>query len=100
MPHMVLDGPEALDLARFVCQCVDDSIRRDQGAAPGRGSMIEAFRGAEPRPQELAAFAKLAPAAAWTDLGKRLVIARGCNNCHTIEPDGASRSRRCRPMPT
>jgi mono/diheme cytochrome c family protein len=88
MPHMLLDGGEALDLARFLCQSTDDTIKRDQGGAPDRGQMIAAFKQVERRAEELAVFEKLPPAAAWTDLGKRLVIARGCNSCHTIEPGG------------
>lgn len=37
---------------------------------------------------ELAAFKKLPAAAQWKDLGKRLVLDKGCNNCHKIEPGG------------
>ncbi len=88
MPHLLLDDKEALDVARFLCQSEEDNIKKDLGSAPVRGQMFAAFKRIEPRPEEFTPFEKLTLAAAWTDLGKRLVIAKGCNNCHTIEPDG------------
>ena len=88
MPHLLLDDREATDIARFLCHATDESIKDDLGTAPERGLLFAAFKRVEPRVDEFPAFEKLTPPAAWSDLGKRLVIARGCNNCHTIEPEG------------
>src|SRR5262249_1733728 len=51
-------------------------------------SLITAFKRVDNRPDELADFLKLTPPKQLIDLGKRLVIDRGCNNCHQIAPDG------------
>jgi cbb3-type cytochrome oxidase cytochrome c subunit len=88
MPNMVLQGNEAQDLARFLCQSVDETIKADLTPAPGADKIAEVFQLVENRPEELAAFKKLPAAEQWKDLGKRLVMNRGCNNCHKIEPDG------------
>ena len=88
MPRMLLDDKEATDLARFLCHAKDEGIKDDLGAPPARDQLFAAFKRVEPRAVEFPAFEKLKPAAAWINLGQRLVIAKGCNNCHTIEPDG------------
>jgi mono/diheme cytochrome c family protein len=88
MPAMRLDAKEALDLARFLCSLRDETIRPDLGPAPTRGQMNAAFKRVDPRPDQFADFEKLPPAAAWIDLGRRIIIDRGCNNCHVIEEDG------------
>src|SRR5205823_10758972 len=55
---------------------------------PAREQIIAAFRRVEDRPAELTEFQKLPPDAQLIDLGQRVVIAKGCNNCHTIAPGG------------
>ena len=63
MPHMLLQGPEATDLAYYLCQPDKDDVKWDHSAAAAAyanvsgGEIIEA--------------------------GKRLVVAKGCVNCHT-----------------
>jgi mono/diheme cytochrome c family protein len=88
MPNMLLQGGEATDLARFLCESADSTIPQ-QSAPPDNADKIdEAFKRLDNRPEELAAFKKLPADAQWKDLGKRLVIDKGCNNCHKIEPGG------------
>ncbi len=88
MPSLGLTPDEAADLARFLCASRTDGLAEDLPAAPTPEDRRAAFRRVDPRPDELAAFEKLPEAEQWRDLGKRLVIDRGCNNCHTIAPDG------------
>jgi cytochrome c553/cytochrome c551/c552 len=86
MPNMVLQGNEAQDLARYLCETIDKTITL-QTALPANAKQIdEVFVRIDKRPEELAAFKKLPADAQWKDLGKRLVIDKGCNNCHKIEP--------------
>jgi cbb3-type cytochrome oxidase cytochrome c subunit len=88
MPNMLLTPNESADLARFLCQSRDEKLEAEAVVAPSRVQMVESFKRVENRPEELAEFEKLRANEQWQDLGKRLVIDRGCNNCHTIAPDG------------
>jgi mono/diheme cytochrome c family protein len=88
MPHMLLSGGEAEDLARFLCADRDAGLKTKLPAEPRRAQMLATFQLVEPRREELAAFRRLPADAQWNDLGKRLVIDRGCNSCHTIAPGG------------
>jgi cytochrome c551/c552 len=88
MPHMLLAQAEAIDLARYLCQSTVKDLGHDLPRAPGTDAMIAAFKRVEDRADELKAFEKLKEDAQWKDLGQRIVIAKGCNNCHTMEPDG------------
>ena len=88
MPSLLLKPQEAEDLACFLCQ--PDGARAATGlpAPPGKAPLVAVFRRVEDRADELAAWQKLPVEAQIIDLGQRVVIARGCNNCHTIAPDG------------
>jgi mono/diheme cytochrome c family protein len=88
MPSLGLKADEARDLACFLCASRVDGLAEELPPPPGREQKVAAFRRVDGRPDELAAFLKLPEAEQWRDLGKRLVIDRGCNNCHTIAPDG------------
>jgi cytochrome c551/c552 len=88
MPRLLLQGQEAQDLARFLCQDREPEIDSDLPALPTKPQIVEAFRRVEPRPEELTAFQRLAADKQVLDLGKRLVIDKGCNQCHTIAPGG------------
>jgi mono/diheme cytochrome c family protein len=87
MPHMLLRQKEAEDLAHYLCQ-------DGAGAAtklpepPAREQLIAAFKRADDRKDQLDEFLKLPADKQLLDLGQRVVIAKGCNNCHTIAPDG------------
>jgi mono/diheme cytochrome c family protein len=88
MPHMLLQGREADDLARYLCEMKDATIPAEAPAAPGKEQVLAAFQRLESKAEEVAAFQKLSADAQLRDLGKRLVVEKGCNNCHTIAPGG------------
>jgi mono/diheme cytochrome c family protein len=60
MPQMQLSGTEARDLARYLCRNRDATLATDP-----------------PNPD-----------AQLLDLGKRVLLAKGCTNCHPIAPGG------------
>jgi cbb3-type cytochrome oxidase cytochrome c subunit len=88
MPHMLLQDREAEDLALFLCQTGAEKVPDELPKPPSVEQMLDAFRRVDNRAEELAAFEKRKPNEQWVDLGKRLVIDKGCNNCHTIAPGG------------
>lgn len=88
MPNMLLKQHEALDLAIFLCHDRDAAIGPDLPETPRKEALRATFQRVDPRPDEWPAFEKLKPDVQWIDLGKRLVIDKSCNSCHTIEPDG------------
>jgi cbb3-type cytochrome oxidase cytochrome c subunit len=88
MPHMLLHDKEAEDLAVFLCSSKEEKRGDDLPAAPSVEQMLAAFQRVDNRADELATFKRLPAERQWLDLGKRLVIDKGCNNCHTIAPDG------------
>lgn len=87
MPNMLLDNREAEDLARFLCQSKAEKVSEEL-SAPKAEQMFAAFRRVDNRADELAEFKRLPVDRQWTDLGKRIVLDKGCNNCHVIAPDG------------
>lgn len=88
MPHMLLQPDEARDLARFLCQQPGPKLNRELPAAPAKELLRAAFRRSDNRPESLAAFDQLPADRQLLDLGKRVVIDRGCNQCHTLAPGG------------
>ncbi len=75
-------------MARYLCSVSDGSIPRESLTPANANQIDDVFKNVDKRPEELAAFKKLPVAEQWKDLGKRLVIDKGCNNCHKIEPGG------------
>jgi cbb3-type cytochrome oxidase cytochrome c subunit len=88
MPHMVLQGNESVDLARFLCRPETQEPLFPLPPEPGKEHRLAAFKRVENRADELKEFQNLRDEDQWKDLGKRLVIDKGCNNCHTIAPGG------------
>jgi mono/diheme cytochrome c family protein len=88
MPHMLLQGNEAIELARYLCNRADSALAPDLPPAPAEEKILAAFGRVDSRAEEKAAFEKLPIAAQLVDLGKRVMIDKGCNNCHTIAPGG------------
>jgi mono/diheme cytochrome c family protein len=86
MPDMTLSRDEARDLARFLCRQTDDDIPRDMPDAPelSPGQVI----GTRATVAERWRLAKLTPPEQWKAVGKRLLTAKGCVNCHTAAPGG------------
>jgi mono/diheme cytochrome c family protein len=83
MPDMKLNPKEAEIIARYLCQSTD--IPPGDPTAPadevkwkvsGKYSQI----GINP-------LYNMPPGQQWQELGKRVVTAKGCANCHTIAPD-------------
>ncbi len=88
MPHLLLSGDEARDLAFYLTASPVPDLPRTLTAVPSLDALKIAFGRVDPRPDELAAWQALPAEQRLAELGKRAVIARGCNNCHKIEPDG------------
>jgi len=91
MPHMVLSGTEATDIARYLARVTDETI--DPTMPDGKGlipSTIAAavYEATEAKADEAAAFQKLPADLQWVDLGRKLVVTKGCVNCHAVEPGG------------
>jgi cytochrome c551/c552/cytochrome c553 len=64
MPRMLLQQNEALDLAHFLCQSKVEGLSPTLPEAP------------PPKSED------------WNTVGKRLIVAKGCANCHAIKPGG------------
>lgn len=67
MPHMNLNGQEAQDIARYLCRVVDDNVTTDMPAPP---------EGVVKTDGE------------WLELGKEVLVTRGCVNCHSVQSGG------------
>ena len=91
MPHMALNGQEAQDIARYLSRVTDETIVTEPpGSAGMRPSLIAdtVNEGAGAKPAEAEAFKKLSADLQWIDLGRKLIVSRGCINCHAVEPAG------------
>jgi mono/diheme cytochrome c family protein len=88
MPSLALQGQEAQDLARYLCQSEDQSLKTGLSDAPAADKLLAAWKRVETKADAVNAFEKLPPAAQADELGKRLVVAKGCANCHSIAPNG------------
>src|SRR5262249_46530028 len=88
MPDMVLQPQEATDLARTLCQAKEPGLDAELPAAPAKEKVLAAFGRLETGEAERRAFQALGADEQLRDLGKRLVSARGCVNCHTVAPGG------------
>ncbi len=88
MPNMLLHGDEAVNLAHYLCQSRDSSLQATLPDSPTTTQVFATFGRIESRPEERITFQRLSGKDQVLDLGKRLVIDKGCNNCHTIAPGG------------
>jgi mono/diheme cytochrome c family protein len=91
MPNMRLNGQEANDLARFLLQ---DPRPLGGARVPDRREANALHARLEERPDRRAAFEKIADADAWKQLGEQLSLAKRCDACHRIEPQGRASPRR------
>lgn len=93
MPHMNLNQQEATDLARYLCRLTDDNLSTAMPAAPKTKpselakDVYRDYYGIKAR-DELSAFQKLNADKQWVDLGSKLVVLKGCVDCHAIEEKG------------
>lgn len=85
MPQMALSSQEATDLARYLCQTVDETITSTEPAVPAVA------------PQELFARHKVSLPAGWAQwpqqrqwlaAGEMLLTVKGCVHCHEIDVAG------------
>ncbi|QDU23350.1 PA14 domain-containing protein [Urbifossiella limnaea] len=67
MPHMALSGEEAQNIARYLCRVVDDAVTTEMPAPPA---------GVMKTDDE------------WLELGKEVIVTRGCVNCHSVQSGG------------
>lgn len=86
MPHMSLNGNEAQDIARYLCRVTDDTI--ETSPPKGRGLDPAALFKAAATPAEIQAFNKMTLDLQWIELGRKLIVSKGCVNCHAVEPGG------------
>lgn len=88
MPHMLLDGKEALDLANYLIFGKEARPQPTLPPEPDKAQLLAAVKRLKLPAEELARVQRLPPTQQWRELGKRLVTDRGCANCHTIAPGG------------
>jgi cytochrome c2 len=93
MPQMNLTQQEATDIARYLCRTTDENLSTAPPAAPktkpaelGR-EVYRSFFGIKAR-DELPAFQQLTAEKQWADLGEKLVVIKGCVDCHSVERNG------------
>ncbi len=88
MPHMLLQDGEAQDLARFLCQSQVEGVTTSLSETPTQDQRVALFQRLDSRAEEREAFQRLPEEGQWLELGKRLVLAKGCTNCHPLAPGG------------
>src|SRR5439155_11558011 len=90
MPNMNLNGTEATDLARYLCRTTDEALDPGMPSIGLKPALIaaEVFAEFGSQPGEYAAFKKLPTDSQWLDLGRRLLVTKGCVNCHAVEASG------------
>jgi cbb3-type cytochrome oxidase cytochrome c subunit len=92
MPHMTLSGVEAQDLARYLCRVTDETFEPAMPPVPKglKPALIAApvYKAFGAKPADVTAFEKLAADTQWIDLGRKLLVTKGCVNCHAVEPGG------------
>lgn len=89
MPNLNLGGGEALDIARYLCRVPDENVTPDALPVPkAKPAELVAKVLPDANDAELKKFGALKPDAQWAALGAKLVTAKGCANCHAIEPGG------------
>jgi mono/diheme cytochrome c family protein len=97
MPQMNLSSQEATDLARYLCRMTEENFSPEMPPAPKIKPMDvgrKAFEGSDvlkardELADELAAIEKQSAEKQWVEIGRKLVVAKGCVDCHTIEQGG------------
>ncbi|MBM3979609.1 MAG: c-type cytochrome [Planctomycetes bacterium] len=93
MPKMNLSQAEALDIARYLCRTQEESVTPDKLPLPElRPADLAKTLLADATAAQKKRFDELVPAMQWAELGSRVVAAKGCINCHTIEEKGKPRA--------
>jgi mono/diheme cytochrome c family protein len=90
MPNMNLNQQEATDLARYLCRVTDDGVSAQMPPSPALSPLDlgkKLFPG-DDLGDDLAALKKLPVEKQWAELGHKLVVTKGCVDCHAIEQGG------------
>ena len=93
MPQSNLNSQEATDLARYLCRVTEENFSPEMPAAPKTSALnvgrkvFEAADAAKSK-DELVAIGKLPTDKQWVEIGRKLVVAKGCVECHAIEQGG------------
>lgn len=90
MPNLALESKDTQDIARYLCKQTDEAIEKSLPAAPKLKP--ETLLGT-PTPKDLEAFARLPEDKQWAEAGKRLIVAKGCVNCHDVSSSGKKLDR-------
>jgi cytochrome c2 len=91
MPDMKLEAREAIDIARYLCRVTDETLSPKMPDVNGlKPSLIaeQVFEAFGATPEELEKFADQKVDAQWLELGAKLLVTKGCVNCHAVEPGG------------
>lgn len=84
MPRFSFSGNQALDIARFLCKTTDDAISPAMPQPPPMHQPEDLLP--EGRPQ---GWDKLSLEKKWVEAGRRIVLSKGCVNCHELTSGGA-----------
>jgi mono/diheme cytochrome c family protein len=88
MPHMLLREDEARSLAEYIVFGQGNASPQELPAMPTRAEALAAFQQVESRAETRVTFERLSADQQWHELGKRVVLARGCTSCHKLAPSG------------
>jgi cytochrome c len=88
MPHLLLDGKDAADIANYLCFGVAAPAPPDLPSAPEAAAVAKAFAALVQDKEQRQAFDKLDGPAKIRKLGEKVVTARGCANCHSLTGGG------------
>lgn len=89
MPNMNLNPQEATDLARYLSRLTDETTKPEMPAAPKAtpAELLAALpRVNGDKPDD--GFEKLPADKQWAAVGAKLFQAKGCGNCHSVDPSG------------
>ncbi|MFL5240927.1 MAG: hypothetical protein ACJ8FY_02365 [Gemmataceae bacterium] len=86
MPSLLLQGHESHALALYLCQSHVADIAVDLPAEPTAETVATAFKLTEPQTEKQAEFARQSRPNQLVALGKKLVVSKGCVNCHVVFP--------------
>ena len=88
MPHLLLNAREALDLANYLCLSKNAGKTPELPNSPAKESLTGRVSASGQTARRVGRVPEMPPQKQLIDLGKRIVIVKGCNNCHQIAPDG------------
>jgi cbb3-type cytochrome oxidase cytochrome c subunit len=85
MPQVVTASKEAQDLANYLCYGTKDAAPQELPKTPAVTVVVDTFRKIESNQEAIASFVKMPVEAQLQALGQRLLAARNCLACHSVE---------------